>query len=46
MFLGNKFGPKLGEIVKNLDKIKPIKGLILSLGQKNWQQLFKILEIV
>jgi hypothetical protein len=32
MFLGNKFGPKLGEIVKSLDKIKPIKGVILSLG--------------
>jgi hypothetical protein len=32
MFLGARFGPKLGEAVKNLDKLKSIKGVFLSLG--------------
>ena len=32
MFLGSRFGAKLGEIVKNLDNFKTMKGIFLSLG--------------
>jgi hypothetical protein len=46
MFLGSRFGAKLGDIVKNLDKLKIMKGLFLSLGEKNWNSLFKILAII
>lgn len=45
MFLGTRFGSKLGEIVKNLDKLKTMKGSFLALGEKSWNQLFKVLAI-
>ena len=46
MFMGSRFGAKLGQIVKNLEKFKTMKGLFLSLGEKNWNNLFKILAII
>lgn len=45
MFLGSRFGPKLAEAIKGLDKFKAIKGLFLSLGEKNWNRLFEVLAI-
>lgn len=45
MFLGSRFGPKLAEAIKGLDKFKAIKGVFLSLGEKNWNRLFEVLAI-
>jgi len=46
MYLGSRFGAKLGEAVKNLDKLKSIKGSFMSLGEKNWDALFKLLTLI
>ena len=46
MFLGSRFGAKLGDIVKNLDKLKTMKGVFQCLGDKDWDKLFKILGII
>lgn len=46
MYLGSRFGAKLGEVVKNLDRLKSVKGSFMSLGEKNWNSLFKILAII
>lgn len=43
--MGARFGPKLGEIVKSLDKLKIIKGTFLSLGEKNYNKIFDVLNI-